>query len=125
MYKPAQQVFTTRVRQKIVEEPIIAIVSSEVFIPLVAEISLLIFPVVFGGRRVGESTTAVQQLWPLESPGRLAGAKAASGSTTRDQGGTTTRRPIRILNFHLDLPPAFLIWICTYEHLEYELVEHN
>jgi hypothetical protein len=36
------------------------------------------------------------------------------------------RRPIRILNFHLDLPPAFLIWICTYEQLwKYELLEHN
>ena len=75
------------------------------FVPFSRRISSSVFPVVFEGRRVGESTTAVLQLGPLESPGRLAGAKAASGRTTRDQGGTTIRRPIRILK----LPSRFTI----------------
>jgi hypothetical protein len=64
MYKPAQQVFTTRDRQRIVEEPIIAIVSSEVFIPLVAEYRRSYFPWSLRGGGWGKAQPRSSNLGP-------------------------------------------------------------
>ena len=75
------------------------------FVPLVAEYRRQYFPWSLRGGGWGKAQPRSCNLAPLESPGRLAGAKAASGRTTRDQGGTTIRRPIRILK----LPSRFTI----------------
>ena len=96
------------------------------FVPFSRRISSSVFPVVFEGRRGGGKHNRGLATWPPSNH-----LEDWLEPRLRQEGRHGTREERRygaqsaFSNFHLDLPSAFSIWICTYEPLEYELVEHN